>query len=153
MPRDHARMRLDIWADEDWTDLTSSGQWLYERLLTHSGLSYCGVVEWRPKRIAQSARDLKALDVEMFAVELEDRNFLVIDRDTEECLVRSFVKHDGLMDKWNLAAAVARTFTAVSSKALRGAIVHELKALREVGRDRGYKVTTTSPLYRWHANP
>lgn len=28
-----------------------------------------------------------------------------------------------------------------------------LKALREVGRERGYKVTVTSPLYRWFANP
>lgn len=131
MPRDHARIRLDIWADEDWTDLPSTSQWLYERLLTHGGLSYCGVVEWRPKRIAQSAVDLTATDVEMFASVLEERNFLIIDRDTEEALVRSFVKHDGLLDKWNLAAAVARTFTAVASKALRGVIVHELKRLRD----------------------
>lgn len=131
MARDHARLRLDIWADEDYTDLPSTSQWLYTRLLTHSGLTYCGVAEWRPKRLAQSAADLKAVDVEMFAAVLEERNFLVIDRDTEEVLVRSFVKHDGLMDKWNLAAAVARSFTAVSSKALRGAIVHELKRLRD----------------------
>lgn len=131
MPRDHARLRLDIWADEDFVDLPSTSQWLYTRLLTHGGLAYCGVVEWRPNRLAQSAADLKASDVEMFAGPLEAGHFLVIDRDTEECLVRSFVKHDGLLDKWNLAAAVARTFTAVSSKALRGVIVHELKRLRD----------------------
>ena len=131
MARDHARIRLDIWVDEDFADLPSTSQWLYTRLLTHGGLTYCGVVEWRPKRLAQSAPDLTATDVEMFAAPLEDRNFLIIDRDTEECLVRSFVKHDGLLDKWNLAAAVARTFTAVSSKAIRGAIVHELQKLRK----------------------
>lgn len=131
MARDHARIRLDIWADEDFTDLTSSGQWLYQRLLTHADLSYCGVTDWRPGRLAASAADLSGTDVEMFAAELEAGQFLVIDRKTEEVLVRSFVKHDGLMDKWNLAAAVARTFTAVASKALRGVIVHELYRLKE----------------------
>lgn len=135
MARDHARIRLDIWADEDYTDLPSTSQWLYERLLTHGGLEYCGVVEWRPKRLAQSASDLTANDVEMFAAPLEEGNFLIIDRDSEECLVRSFVKHDGLLDKWNLAAAVARTFTAVASKPLRGVIVHELKRLHEAEPD------------------
>ena len=135
MARDHARIRLDIWTDEDYTDLPSTSQWLYERLLTHGGLAYCGVVEWRPKRLAQSAADLRESDIEMFAAPLEEGHFLIIDRDTEECLVRSFVKHDGLMDKWNLAAAVARSFTAVSSKALRGVIAHELKRLRETEPD------------------
>lgn len=135
MARDHARIRLDIWVDEDFTDLPSTSQWLYLRLLTHAGLSYCGVVEWRPKRLAQSAAELTGTDVEMFAAPLEERNFLVIDRETEECLVRSFVKHDGLLDKWNLAAAVARTFTAVASKPIRGAIAHELQRLREAHPD------------------
>ena len=69
------------------------------------------------------------MDVEMFATVLEEREFIVVDRATEEVLVRSFVKHDGLMDQWNMAAAVARTFSAVASKPLRGAIVHELKLL------------------------
>lgn len=130
MARDHANLRIDIWADEDYVDLLSTGQWLYYRLLTHETLSYCGVVDWRPGRIAASARDLTATDVEMFAAELEERDFLVIDRSTEEALVRSFVKHDGLMDKWNLAEAVARTFTGVASQQLRGVIVNELTRLQ-----------------------
>lgn len=131
MPRDHARMRLDMWSDEDYTSLTSSEQWLYERLLMHAGLSYCGVTEWRPGRLAASAVDLSAVDVEMFAVGAELKTFLVIDRDTEEVLIRSFVKHDKLMDKWNMAAAVANSFHRVASKALRGVIVHELQRFRE----------------------
>lgn len=127
MPRDHARMRLDMWSDEDYTNLTSSEQWLYERLLMHAGLSYCGVTEWRPGRLAASAIELTAADVEMFAVGLELKTFLVVDRDTEEVLIRSFVKHDKLMDKWNMAAAVANSFHRVASKPLRGVIVHELQ--------------------------
>ena len=38
----------------------------------------------------------------MFAQPLGGRgHFIITDRATEEVLVRPFVKHDGLMDKWN----------------------------------------------------
>ena len=142
MARDHARLRLDIWADEDYTDLPCTSQWLYQRLLTHGELSYCGVTDWRPGRLAASAADLQPHDVEMFAAPLEAGDFLIIDRETEEVLIRSFVKHDGLMDKWNLAAAMAREFTAVASKPLRAVIVGELTRLKE-----------SHPEYRGWARP
>lgn len=135
MARDHARIRLDIWADEDYTALPSTSQWLYERLLTHGDLSYCGVTDWRPPRLAASACDLTPTDIEMFASALEDGEFIVVDRETEEVLVRSFVKHDGLMDKWNLAAAMAREFTAIASRAIRGVVVHELRRLHDAHPD------------------
>ena len=131
MARDHARIRLDIWADEDFTALPSTSQWLYTRLLTSGTLSYCGVTDWRPGRLAASAVDLTPNDIEMFAGPLEQGHFIITDRATEEVLIRSFVKHDGLMDKWNLAAAMAREFTAVASKPIRGVIAHELGRLKE----------------------
>ena len=110
----------------DFVALPSTSQWLYIRLLTSGELSYCGVADWRPGRIAASAVDLTAADVEMFAQPLEDGHFIITDRATEEVLVRSFVKHDGLMDKWNLAAAMAREFTAIASQPIRGVVAHEL---------------------------
>lgn len=131
MARDHARLRLDIWADEDYTDLPCTSQWLYQRLLTHGDLSYCGVTDWRPGRLAASSCDLQPHDLELFAKPLEAGDFLVIDRATEEVLIRSFVKHDGLMDKWNMAAAMAREFTAIASKPLRAVVVHELRRLKK----------------------
>ena len=135
MARDHARIRLDIWDDEDFADLSSSAQWLYFRILSHASLSYCGVADWRPGRYAASAADLTATDVETFAAELERGRFVVIDRETEEVLVRSFVKHDELMDKWNMAAAVARTWSEVASKPIKGVIVHELHRMFDAGAD------------------
>ena len=97
MARDHARIRLDIWADEDWRDLPSLPQWLYLHLLSSPSLSFCGVTDWRPARIAALALDLQASDVEYAASWLEDGRFILADRETEEVLVRSFIKHDGLV--------------------------------------------------------
>jgi len=131
MARDHARIRLDMWTDDDFTDLTSPAQWLYMHLISSGGMSYAGVTDWRPARIAGASVELTANDVEMIAQELESGDYVVIDRATEECLVRSFVKHDGFMDKWNMAAAFCSAWTSVSSKALRGVAVHELKRLQK----------------------
>jgi hypothetical protein len=128
---DHAKVRRNIWADEDFRDLPAMSQWLYLYVITSPTLSYCGVADWRPARIAATTSDLSAIDVEVAAVELEMGHYLVIDRDTEEVLVRSWVKHDELMDRWNMAAAMTRTYAQVASKVLRGVIVHELIRLKK----------------------
>lgn len=142
MSRDHARIRLDIWSDDDWRDLTSSGQWLYLHLLTSPRLSFCGVVDWRPARIAAHTAELTAADVETFAAELEDGRYVVIDRESEECLIRSFVKHDGLMKSPNMAKALVKDHAAIGSAILRAVVVHQLARLREKAPDlKGWPAT------------
>lgn len=131
MARDHARIWRDIWGDDDWRDLTSSAQWLYLHLTSTRGLSLCGIADWRPSRIAAHTADLTAADVEQFATELEDGHFAIIDRDTDEALIRSWVKHDGLMKSPNMAKALAKAHDAAGSKVLRAVAVHQLKKLKE----------------------
>jgi hypothetical protein len=133
--RDHARIRLDIWEDDDWRDLTHDGQWLYMFLLSSPALSFAGVGDWRPARISGAARGLSAARVEAFAVELEVEQFILVDRDTEEVLIRSWVKHDGLMKSPNMAVAFAKAHAAVASRVLRAVIVDQLHLLREAQPD------------------
>ncbi|MHA7132565.1 hypothetical protein [Oerskovia turbata] len=135
MARDHARIRLDIWEDDDWRDLTHDGQWLYMFLLSSPALSFAGVGDWRPARISGAARGLSAARVEEFAVELEVEQFILVDRDTEEVLIRSWVKHDGLMKSPNMAVAFAKAHAAVASRVLRAVIVDQLHLLREAQPD------------------
>lgn len=140
MAMDHAQVRRDIWSDEDFRELPQSSQWLYLHIITSPTLSYCGVADWRPARIAALTSDMGPRDVDLAAVDLECNHYLVIDRDTEEVLVRSWVKHDGLMGKWNMAAALARTYGEVASKVLRGVIVYELHRLKKANPDmRGWE--------------
>jgi hypothetical protein len=131
MARDHAQIRLDMWGDDDWRKLTVPAQHLYMLLLTSPSLSFCGVADWRPARIAQLAEDWTLEDVLEAAAELTDRLFLVIDDATEEVLIRSFVRHDGLMKMPNMATAMATSHAAIASAKLRGVVVHELRRLHE----------------------
>src|ERR1035437_4133029 len=127
---DYARAARTIWVDDEFRDLPLDSQWLYFYLMTSSTLSYAGVADWRPARIAAHVNGMTTTGVEVASVELEHRMFTIVDRDTEEVCVRTYVRHDGLMGVWNMAAAMARAYGAITSKALRGVLVHELRNLQ-----------------------
>lgn len=125
MARDHAQVNLAIWNDDDWLDLPPAAQHLYFVLVTHPGLSFAGVVEWRPARIAALAGGWTPEDVRRAAACLEARLFVVIDEATEECLVRSWVRFDGLLKQPILAVSFTKARAAVASREIRAVIVHE----------------------------
>jgi hypothetical protein len=106
-------------------------QWLYMYLCSAPSLNFCGVADWRPARIAAKALELKADDVEYAAAWLEAGEFLVVDRDTEEALVRSWVKHDGLLAVPNMAKAMVKAHGSIGSRVLRAVVVDQLERLKQ----------------------
>ncbi|AWN05090.1 hypothetical protein SEA_EASLEY_66 [Gordonia phage Easley] len=131
MPRDHARIHVDIWGDDDWLDLSIDAQMLYLTLYTSPGLSLCGSGTWHPGRLSGRASNWTTERVEEAAAELSQGLFLLIDTDTEEFLLRSWVKHDGLWRTPNMAVSVANARGDMASRDLRGVIVHEVRKLRD----------------------
>ena len=129
MAREYAQIKLAIWADDDWRDLSPLARYLYLTLLTSPTLSHCGVADWRPARIA-ALNGMQPEEVEYHGGELVDSLHLLIDDESEEVLIRSFVRNDGLMKQPKMAVAMASAHAAVASKELRGVIVHELNRLR-----------------------
>ena len=96
MPRDHARTKVDIWGDDDWLDLTVDAQMLYFTLYTSAGLSLCGSGDWHPGKLCNRASDWTLDRITHAAAELSRELFLLIDPETDEHLIRSWIKHDGL---------------------------------------------------------
>jgi hypothetical protein len=126
MARDHARMQTGLWRGGDWRALTSDAQWAYEMLCQQDALSYAGVVDYRPGRFAALAADMTARKVEAACRKLEAERFVIIDRQTEELLVRTYVRHDGVLDRTNMGKAVGRALAKVVSLTLYAAIITEL---------------------------
>lgn len=131
MPREFAAVNVSIWSDEDWRSLPPLAQHLYLTLWTDPKLSYCGVLDWRPGRIAARAAGWTADDVRTAADCLRARHFIVTDEDTEECLIRSWVRWDGLMKQPRMAVSYAHAYATVESTLLRRVLVHELVKLHE----------------------
>lgn len=131
MAREHARVKLSIWEDDEFRALSPAAQHLYFVLLTSMKLDYCGVTDWRPGRIAKLAGGWSTEAVEIAAQELADQLYLIIDTGSEEVLIRSFIRNDELLDSPNMAVAVRKAHGAIASGALRAIVVHELNRLRK----------------------
>ena len=131
MASDHARIARSIWLDEDFLDLSIPAQWLYMHLTSSPGLSYAGTLDWRPKRIVQrsSTATLETLDAALS--ELQEALFVLYDEDTEEILLRTYARHDGLLKSPNMATAYAKAFSLIGSRTLRSVAVFELHRLKK----------------------
>ncbi|WP_188491950.1 hypothetical protein [Williamsia phyllosphaerae] len=124
-------MHTDIWGNDDWLDLTVDAQNLYMMLYTSPALSLCGAADWHVGRLCNRAADWTPAKIERAAEELSERLFLIIDTETDECLLRSWVKHDGLWRTPNMAVSVTNARADLASRTLRGVIVHEVRKLRD----------------------
>lgn len=129
MPRDRANIRVDMWSDGDWRALPVGAQHLYMQILTHSTLNYAGVADWRPGRLAALTHGRTAADVEADAQPLRDAWFIYTDQETEEVLVRSFLRHDGVIKHPRLHVSMANDWACVASPDIRAFVSFELSKL------------------------
>lgn len=135
MAREHANIRIDMWGDSDWRALSRDAQWLYQLLLTHPSTNRAGVADWRPGRLAQHAAGTNAADVRRIAGDLERQFFIVIDEETEEVLVRSFVKYDGVLKQPNMSVTMANDWSGIASARLRAVVAFEVQRYRTTHED------------------
>lgn len=133
MARDYAAIYTSVWSDPDWRKLPIRLQHGYWLLLTQPRLSPCGVLDYIPRRLSGMAADLAVGDVNALVRDLQSlvpRPWVVLDESTAELLVRSYVRHDGLITGSRPAKAIAKDFDSISSSHIRQAIVDELRRHR-----------------------
>lgn len=133
MARDHGRIYVSIWSDEDFRALPTAAQNMWFTLLSQPRLSYCGVLDYLPTRLARLSRDATIAKVNKAVETLRATDFVAIDDETGELLLRTFVRHDGLLGQPNVTKAMAKDYETVLSDRLRLAIEGELT--RAYGED------------------
>jgi hypothetical protein len=130
MARDHARMQTKLWRPEsDFRALTIDAQWAYQMLCQQDALSYAGIIDYRAGRFAALAADATTAKVRAGVKKLEKARYVLIDQGTEELLVRTYVRHDGVMDRTNMGKAVGRALVRIVSADLHHAVLSELARL------------------------
>jgi hypothetical protein len=133
MARDHARVKVGILNDPDFRALTDAEQNLYLRALIHPLTSNAGVVPYTARRWSLYAKGSTPAAVRRTIASLEAKRYIVVDEDTEELLVRTFVRHDGLIFQPNVATSMATAFDAILSERIRFAFLAELHRLFHSG--------------------
>ena len=126
MAREYARVKVGIWRDLDFRSLSPDAQHLYFILLTAPTMNLAGVADWRPARLAALASGLTAAKVRKIGAELESAHYIIIDEETEEVLVRSFIRHDGILKGPKTAIGMMNAYSSISSMNIMRAVAREV---------------------------
>jgi hypothetical protein len=96
MARGHGRILTSIWEDSDFLALTEDQQRLYLFLISQPNLNHAGLLDLTLRRWARKAAGLTVAELKERIDSLAKARFIVVDEDTEELLIRSFVRNDGV---------------------------------------------------------
>lgn len=132
MAREHARILCRIWRDADFRALTVDQQWLFEALLSQPTISNAGVLALTPRPWARLAEDMTPERVEAALTGLAAKRYVVLDEDTGELLVRTFMRNDGVSSNGKVFKNALKVALQVQSEALRRVLAAEL---RKVGTE------------------
>lgn len=130
MARQYAKFYVTVWGS-DFRQLTRGAQHLYFQLVSNPKLSAAGCVTIQPRKWANQSADTTAAQIETDLIELAAKRYVLIDDDTEELLIRSFIHHDrGHRNKF-LLKSIETAIAVIESPTLREHARLELAAALE----------------------
>jgi hypothetical protein len=120
MARREARIFTSVWQDSDFLALTPEAQRMYFLLLSQPELSMCGRLT--PADVLDCLQQLERA---------QPRAFAVADYDTDEVLIRSFIRRDHVLQGPKLLKPLAEAIRIVRSPVLKRVLRDELQAAQD----------------------
>ncbi|SHX75477.1 Uncharacterised protein [Mycobacteroides abscessus subsp. abscessus] len=130
MPRDHGRILTIIWRDKDFQQRSVEAQRMYMLLLSQPNVNNAGVLPLQLSKWAKGCDQTSVADVRRATNELAEHLYVAYDEDTEELLVRSYIRNDGVLKHKYLFANALKCAQAVESPSLRAVLAAELRRTR-----------------------
>jgi hypothetical protein len=128
MPRSFGRVLSSIWDDEDFRSVSLEARAVYIFLFSQKDLNHAGVIGIRMRRWGRMLA-LSPQTVSDLLDELAKAQYVVIDDETEELLVRSLIRRDDIWRQPNVFKAAAADARAVQSSGIKGVLLAEIRRL------------------------
>jgi hypothetical protein len=120
MARQYAPLHTEIWNDETFVALTAPAQRLYLLAISQPNISWTGTVPYTARRWANLASGTTAKQITAAASELAKSGLVMLDENTEELWVRSFIKYNAAAQP-KLREAAKREYRGIHSPRIRAA--------------------------------
>lgn len=130
MARSHGRIDFTIWNNREFRALSERAQRTYMMLFGQKDVNNAGVLPLMESRWAKYSESTTVEDVRDGLRQLEDARFVFVDDDTEELLIRSFIRGDGVIKQPNVFKNALKCAELVDSPKLRKVLAGELRGLR-----------------------
>ena len=121
----YVRVMRSIWTDPDWLELPSRSKMIYLQLISQANISKAGVLPTVPRRWASMYPDLEVDDILAAIEDLTVAGFVLVDEDTEELLVRTYMRYDEMYAQPNGRKAIAAATDEIVSGTLRETVERE----------------------------
>ena len=144
MARSFAYLQFSIF--DGLRGLTREGKILYFRLLVEETVNQAGI---GALRVSLWARDteMTVAETEKALHELDDQRFVFVDYDTEQVLIRTLIRNDGIADVPNVLWSACRAALQLRSPRLRRELAAELRKLPPKPADKVNEKTGRSYVY------
>lgn len=133
MARSYAKIMTAIWRNREFRNLEAGPQRVYLLLVTQPDITAAGTLPLTVRRWAEAASDTSVQDITTALTTLAGKRFIAFDRETEELLVRSFVKWDGGYTNSKRRPVIFRAAEEIASSALRQVLATEFARLELPG--------------------
>ena len=134
MARSEARLLFTVW--EGLAELSDTGKLAYFAVMTDPSLTQCGAGPLRPsrwsKKLGWRAEPSK---IEQALSEVDEHRKIFVDHDTEEVLIRTFVRRDGVARMPNVLRSALKSAVMIESPRLRKELAVELRTLHDERAD------------------
>jgi len=129
--RNFARFTTSLYRDPDFTSLTFEQQGVYFMLGLQPEVTAAGTLALTTGRWSRHAANCNRRELEELIVALEHHagRHLVVDEDTEELLIRKFIKWDGGWSNSKRLPVVIEAVKAIVSVHIRDIAVEELRRI------------------------
>lgn len=132
---DYCKLFARIWHDDDFAGLEgvdARTQLVFLLLVSFDTRNNAGVLPLTIKRWARASRDGTIENVAEALKVLIERRFIVVDWETEEVLIRTFIRNDELYLQPNLMTNALKDCQKVESRSLRAVLQDELLRISTV---------------------
>lgn len=129
MARSYMNVSTAIWRDEGFRALTMAEQHCFIMLNTQADVSAAGMLTMALRRWSSRVADSSPDEVREAITGLERKGFVVVDDETEEILIRSFVRWDKGYNNDKRQPAIHNAADAIQSPKLRQALAQEFRRL------------------------
>lgn len=129
MARAYANVATAIWRDDEFRPLSLAAQHAYLLLMSQPDISAAGVLSLNLTRWASRTKDVTRSSLLAAIEELEAHRFVALDEETEELLVRSFVRWDNGYTNPKRRPVIKDAASHVESGTLRRLLAAELDRL------------------------
>lgn len=145
MAREHARIQVDIWS-RDFTELGPDAQRLYFLLCSQKTINNAGVLPLQVSKWARGSKKTTVEDILEALDELVRERYVFVDEETEETLVRSFIRGDGIVKHRYMLKNALTVARQTESPTLRHVLAAELRRLGIPEADRVAEELESTPI-------